>query len=63
MPRLILAKVLKKHKLSKRQFAKRLEMEYRHVFALFHSDYNPTFRMMVRWAKAIPCRVRDLIEE
>jgi transcriptional regulator with XRE-family HTH domain len=63
MPRLILAKALKKRKLSKRQFAKQLDMEYRFVFRYFRVDYNPTFRMLCRWAKAIPCRVRDLIEE
>jgi transcriptional regulator with XRE-family HTH domain len=63
MPRVILGKILKRKKLSKRQFAKRIGMHDRHVFALFHDDYNPTFKMLCRWAKAIPCKVKDLIEE
>lgn len=63
MPKLILAKVLKKKGLSKRQFAKRLEMDYRHVFRLFHADANPRFKTLCSWAKALGCKVRDLIEE
>ncbi len=38
-------------------------MEYRYVFRYFREGYNPTFKMLCRWAKAIPCKVRDLIEE
>lgn len=63
MPKLILGKILKKKKLSKRQFAKRLACQYHSVFQFFKPDYNPTFKMMCRWAKAVPCRIRDLYEE
>lgn len=63
MPKLALAKVLKRKKLSKRQFAKRLGLDYRYVFRLFHDGYNPTFKTMCAWAAALKCRVRDLIEE
>lgn len=63
MPSLILAKVLKRKKLSKRQFAKRLGVEYNYVFRLFRPGYNPRFDTLCKYAKVIPCRVRDLIEE
>lgn len=63
VPKLILGMILKKKKLSKRQFAKRMGTQYHAVFAFFKPDYNPTFKMMCRWAKAANCRVRDLIVE
>lgn len=63
MPRIILAAVLKRKKLSKRQFAKRLGAHYHSVFQFFKPSYNPTFKMLCRWAKAAGCKVRDLIRE
>lgn len=63
MPKLTLAKVLKRHKLSKRQFALRLGMNYHNVFKLFREGYDPRWSTIVKWAKVIPCKVRDLIEE
>lgn len=63
MPHLILARVLKNKKLSKRQFAKRLGVQYHSVFQFFKDTYNPSFKMMCRWAKAAGCKVRDLIKE
>lgn len=60
---LALAKALKKRKLSKRQFAKRLGTQYHSVFQFFKPGYNPTFKMMNRWAKAIGCKLRDLYKE
>jgi transcriptional regulator with XRE-family HTH domain len=62
-PRLILSQVLKKHKLSKRQFAIRLGAKEHSVYQFFKPEYNPTFKMLCRWAKAIGCRVKDLIKE
>lgn len=63
MARLALAKVLKRKKLSKRQFAIRLGMDPKHTPRFFRKGYNPTLKTMERWAKAIGCRIRDLIEE
>jgi len=63
MPKLTLEKALRKKKLSKRQFAKRLGSQYHSVFQFFKDDYNPTWKMMTRWAAAIGCRIRDLYEE
>lgn len=63
MPKLALGKVLKKRKLSKRQFAIRLGVAYHNVFKLFRKGYDPRFSSLVRIAKAVPCRVRDLIDE
>lgn len=63
MAKLILGEVLKKRKLSKRQFAKRLGAHYHSVFQFFRPGYNPTLKTLERWAKAIGCKVRDLIRE
>lgn len=63
MVRHILGKVLKRKKLSKRQFAIRLKKDPKHVTVYFGKNYNPTLKTLARWAEVIPCRVRDLIEE
>lgn len=63
MARLILDKMLKRRKLSKRQFAKRLDIEYNNVFRYFRNGYDPKLSSLEKWAKAIGCKVRDLIEE
>jgi transcriptional regulator with XRE-family HTH domain len=62
-PQIILEKVLKIRKLSKRQFAKRLGAQEHSVYQYFKPGYNPTFKTMCRWAAAIGCKVRDLIKE
>lgn len=63
MAKIILAAVLKRKRLSKRQFAKRLGISYHNVFRYFHEGYDPKFSLLCRWAKALGVRVRDLIEE
>lgn len=63
MAKLVLARILKKKRVSKRRLAKDLGMRYSNVFALFKPAYNPTFRMLERIAKALGCRIRDLIDE
>jgi transcriptional regulator with XRE-family HTH domain len=63
MAKLALGAALKKKKLSKRQFAKRLGIAYHNVFRLFHDDQDPKLSTLSRWAKIIGCRVRDLIKE
>lgn len=63
MAKLILAKILKAKGMSKRQFAKNLGIHYHSVFQFFKPTYNPTFKMIVRWAKAAGVKVKDLIKE
>lgn len=63
MAKLILAEVLKKRGLSKRQFAKRLGKDYPAVFRYFRDGYDPKLSTLEDWAKALNCRVRDLVEE
>jgi len=63
MAKLILAEVLKKKNLSKRQFAKRLKIDYSSVFRYFRDGYDPKLSTLERWAKAIGVKVRDLLEE
>ena len=59
----ILDKVLKKRGISKRQFAKLIEMDYRQVFRLFEDGYDPKLSLLIRAARALKCKVRDLIKE
>jgi transcriptional regulator with XRE-family HTH domain len=63
MAKLILGQMLAKRKLSKRQFAKRLGIDYSGVFQFFRPGYNPTLKTLTRWAQALGCKVRDLIKE
>lgn len=63
MAKFALAKYLKKRKMSKRQFAKLIEMRYEQVFRLFREGYDPKLSLLNRAAKALKCRVRDLIKE
>lgn len=63
MAKLILADVLKKKKLSKRQFALRLGEAYNNVFRYFRTGYDPRWSTMEKWAKALGVRIRDLFKE
>lgn len=63
MPRLVLARALKKKRLSKRQFALRLGIAYHNVFRLFHATHDPRFSALKKYAKAIGCKIRDLYQE
>jgi transcriptional regulator with XRE-family HTH domain len=63
MAKLILGSVLKRKKMTKMEFAKRMGIKYAAVFAYFRPTYNPTFRMMERWAKVLGVRIRDLFQE
>jgi transcriptional regulator with XRE-family HTH domain len=63
MAKLILSKVLEKKKLSKRQFAKRLGVEYQSVFRYFRDGYDPKLSTLNKWAKALKCKIKDLVEE
>lgn len=63
MAKLLLAEVLKKKAMSKRQFAKRLGKEYPTVFRYFREGYDPKLSVLEDWAKVLGCRIRDLYEE
>ncbi|MBK8204923.1 MAG: helix-turn-helix transcriptional regulator [Bdellovibrionales bacterium] len=54
---------MKKKGLSKRQFAKRIGKDYSAVFRYFREGYDPKLSTLEDWAKALNCRVRDLVEE
>lgn len=60
MATLILAKVLKKKRISKRQFAKRLGREYHTVFRYFKEGYDPKLSTLAEWAKALGVRISEL---
>jgi transcriptional regulator with XRE-family HTH domain len=63
MAKLLLAEVLKKKAMSKRQFAKKLGKEYPTVFRYFREGYDPKLSSLEDWAKVLGCRIRDLVEE
>jgi transcriptional regulator with XRE-family HTH domain len=63
MAKLILAPLLKKKGLSKRKFAKLLNIDYPSVFRYFRDGYDPKLSTLELWAKALGVRVRDLIVE
>ena len=63
MAKLVLDKILERKKLSKRQFAKLLKMDYPSVFRFFRPGYDPKFSTMERWAKILNVKIRDLVDE
>jgi len=63
MAKLLLAAILKKKGISKRQFAKRLSMEYDNVFRFFRPGYDPKLSVLEKWAKVLGVRMRDLFKE
>jgi transcriptional regulator with XRE-family HTH domain len=63
MAKHILAEVLKKKKLSKRQFAKLIGLRYEHVFRYFRAGYDPKLSVLTLWATALKMTVKSLIVE
>lgn len=63
MAKLQLEQMLKKRKLSKRQFAKRLGLLYPAVFRYFRDGYDPKLSTLEKWAKVLDCRISDLYSE
>jgi transcriptional regulator with XRE-family HTH domain len=61
--KVVLEKILEKKNISKRQFAKRLGLDYSNVFRFFRPDYDPKFSTLVSWAKVLEVKIRDLFEE
>ena len=63
MAKLLLAQVLEKKRVSKRQFAKRLGIDYSSVFRFFRPGYDPKLSVLEKWAKALGVRIGELFEE
>ena len=61
MAKVILGEILKRKRISKRRFAKMLEIDYKNVFRLFHEGADPKFSTLCKWAAILGVRVRDLI--
>lgn len=59
----ILSRLLQQRGISKRQFAKMIRMSYPNLFPYFKAKANPRLRTLERFAKALGCKVKDLIEE
>lgn len=63
MAKLLLAAILKKKNISKRKFAKLLDVDYAQSFRFFRKGYDPKLSMLEKWAKALDLRIRDLYKE
>lgn len=63
MARLILDQVRRRKRVSKRQLAIRMGMRYENVFRIFRPGYDAKFSVLQKIAKALKCKVRDLIKE
>jgi transcriptional regulator with XRE-family HTH domain len=63
MVKLILSAILKKKGISKRQFAKKLGVEYYSVFRYFRPGYDPKLSTLAVWSRALGLRIRDLIKD
>lgn len=63
MAKVLLGQVLKKKKITKYEFAKRLGMPYRHVFRLFGPKVDPKLSTLSKWSKALGVKIKDLYRE
>lgn len=63
VPKLLLKEILERRGLSKRQFAKRLGVEYNNVFRYFRKGYDPRLSTLKRWADVLGCRIQDLFQD
>jgi len=63
MPKLLLAEMLKKRKMTRYRFAKLMGMEYQNARRYFRPEYDPKFSVLSAWARVLKCKVRDLIKE
>jgi hypothetical protein len=63
MAKVLLAEVLKKKKISKRQFAKMIEKDYREIFRYCMAGYDPKLSSLQKWAKALGVKIKDLYKE
>ena len=63
MVKLTLNEALKKKKISKRQFAKKLGILYSNVFRMFRPGYDPKFSTLIEISKVLDLKVKDLYEE
>ena len=60
MAKLILEKVLKKKSMSKRRFAKELDVDYASSFRYYRDGYDPKLSTLTKWARVLKVRVSDL---
>ncbi|WP_374028136.1 helix-turn-helix domain-containing protein [Bdellovibrio bacteriovorus] len=63
MARVALDKVLKKKKLSKNAFAKKLGVLPSVVRPFFHEDANPKLQTLALWARVLDCKISELYDE
>lgn len=59
--RVLLDKVLKKYKMSRYRFAKELGIDPKNSPRMFRDDFNPRVSDLETYAKAIGCKIRELL--
>ena len=63
MAKLVLDRVLKRKKLSKRKFAKMVRKDYSSVFRYFRKGYDPKLSMLALWAKVLGVKIKSLYRD
>ena len=63
MAKFLLKAVCKERAISQYRLAILLKMDAKNISRLFRPDYDPKLSLLARVAKALKCRIRDLIRE
>lgn len=61
--KLKLKKVLKNYKITQYELSKRLDVPTNYVTKIVKPNFNPTLKTLKKLAKAIGCKVSDLIDD
>jgi transcriptional regulator with XRE-family HTH domain len=63
MARLILDEILKKKRISKREFSRRLGVDYKNISRMFRKGFDPRVSALAKYAKALDVSCRDLLKD
>lgn len=58
-----LEKYLKKNKITKSEFARRIQLDVPNIMAYFRPTYEPKLQTLAKWARALKCKISDLYDE
>ena len=62
-PKLNIKRALKQRKITAYRFAQMLGVDYRNVWRVLRPDYDPKWSTLVKLAKLLKCRIRDIYRE
>ena len=63
MAKLVLDRVLKRKKISKRKFAKMIRKDYASVFRFFRKGYDPKLSVLSDWARVLGVKIKSLYRD